>query len=386
MSRICWAIEMQKLTDIVMFQFWKISVETVSKNKVYTRYNRDYYVLKKGKINVRRFHLWILLEIWRQGSNDCFWKFSIIGLSAQTSLDWLIDGAFGWFIAFIIDWSWVIDHFTDLFAGAGMISGMHMNNGPPPPGFPGYSPQQLQPGQSPFDGSSGGGPPPGPQIQIRASAPNTIQYYPNPNRPPAPPKQARPPPNLDFLQPWTSSGGGGVGGGPPPTSPLNRGPPMMHQGPPGGMAFMHQQGPQSQQQPMYGGPNGGFPPPDMGPGGAPYGPGPGSHHHTQMMMGDGGGGPNTNPSYLVCISSKLHYSLWLVFLNRVLEWGWVGVLGVSGAAVCQQYVGFQPAWQSGVEPKSNDIFECAASSSSAADCSDSSRLIGWCEWQLLHFL
>lgn len=74
------------------------------------------------------------------------------------------------------------------------------------------------------EGPYGGNPGPGmmyegsPQIHIKPSAPNTIQYL--PNRPP-PPKQPRPPPNLDFLQQWTSAGG--AGGPPGASGPPNAG-------------------------------------------------------------------------------------------------------------------------------------------------------------------
>jgi hypothetical protein len=82
-----------------------------------------------------------------------------------------------------------------------------------------------------------------PHIHIKASAPNTIQYM--PIRPP-PPKQPKGPPNLDFLQPWTT--GGGVQGQPQPYYQTPQGGMGMHDpyggGPPAPTSQMLNDNPQ----------------------------------------------------------------------------------------------------------------------------------------------
>nr|ALT32086.1 putative enabled [Hypsibius dujardini] len=160
----------------------------------------------------------------------------------------------------------------------------HMMNQGPPVGY------QTSFNDGSFPGGGGGGVGPSPQVSIRTSAPHTIQY--GPNRPP-PPKQTRPPPNLDFLQPWTGGGGGASG---PPQPPPLRGP-MMSGGPqqPQHMSsggFMQQQQPSPQ---MYAPSNGGG-------GGLP------SQHLLQQqqqpdyslshqIMGGGVGNSNSEPAY-----------------------------------------------------------------------------------------
>ncbi|XP_050530003.1 protein BCL9 homolog [Daktulosphaira vitifoliae] len=182
----------------------------------------------------------------------------------------------------------------------------------------------------------------GANIQVKPSAPNTIQYLPNNSR--GGPRGAPPPsqqqPGLDFLQRFATggpsggsgpmstmdggkmpghnlqyfpgSGGGGVGynnsggngggindmicsgSGPPvggmPSGPLNNigGRPGMMRGGPAGMIRMGGLGMASNNyNPGGGGPDGMF-----------GGGGPPPHHHAQqqMMMMGGGGGPNGPPS------------------------------------------------------------------------------------------
>ena len=100
------------------------------------------------------------------------------------------------------------------FSGPGM-QGMQQQPGPNGPMGPmsGGMPRMMGPGGGRAPGPSSGGPFNGANVQVKASAPNTIQYL--PARPQTTAPSPRGPPSLEFLQRFTGPMSGYMDGGKP---------------------------------------------------------------------------------------------------------------------------------------------------------------------------
>jgi len=103
---------------------------------------------------------------------------------------------------------------------------------------PGGMPRMMGPGSRAPGPNNGGGPFNGANVQVKASAPNTIQYL--PARPQTSAPSPRGPPSLEFLQRFTGPMSGGAGGNNMDGN--------------GGKGFFNSGGPQQQQMQMSGGP------------------------------------------------------------------------------------------------------------------------------------